>query len=607
MANNQRKSQTYRNYKPNNQFIYLLPAFIALTIVPLLVRLKALRIPKENLVWKTADYTDVADLFAYYKGHFLIIAAVIGLLIMFFTYKRAWTFDHSPYIYFLYAYICIITISALVSINPSLSLTGYYERYEGYFVLLAYIILFFYTSTHIKEEKQFHTLIMTWSVTALIMFIIGVSQFFNYDFITSELGKWLTIPLKYRELGVSANQDTDNIRNVYETLYHYNYVSFYAAIGFPFFISLALSEKILSKKMFYYFISLAFTISQIMSLSRNGYIGIIGGLIIVLLFNRKRIFKYWKILLPGAIVLVVATSVFIMMSDSVSAVRIRQGLTSFAKEDTKKLEYIRSDNGSLNIKHKDFELSITEETTGDELDFLYSDLQGNPYTISFNKDLNRFVFDRISPDILTLEYGTYNDQITILLHFGDKNWYFSYYDNNYQFVGPDQRLVPLESAPHIGFDGRETFASSRGYIWSRSLPVIFDHWLFGSGPDTFALVFPQDDFIGKYNAYDTPYIIVDKPHNIYLNYASNTGLLSLVVLLLLWGYYIIDCFRLYYKNDAPNYYSRIGIASLAAVVGYLISGIFNDTTVNVTPAFWIILGLGFSANAIVKRNSMLNK
>jgi len=41
----------------------------------------------------------------------------------------------------------------------------------------------------------------------------------------------------------------------------------------------------------------------------------------------------------------------------------------------------------------------------------------------------------------------------------------------------------------------------RGYIWSRSLPLLRNTILVGYGPDTFAMNFPQHDIAGKVKAY----------------------------------------------------------------------------------------------------------
>ena len=88
--------------------------------------------------------------------------------------------------------------------------------------------------------------------------------------------------------------------------------------------------------------------------------------------------------------------------------------------------------------------------------------------------------------------------------------------------------------------------------------------------------------------------------NLYLQIAINTGIISLLVLLYLWGNYIFSSFVLYKNSDLSSWKNRLGIALMGAVTAYLTVGFFNDSVISVAPVFWIILGLGISLNSLVK-------
>jgi hypothetical protein len=45
------------------------------------------------------------------------------------------------------------------------------------------------------------------------------------------------------------------------------------------------------------------------------------------------------------------------------------------------------------------------------------------------------------------------------------------------------------------------------------------------------------------------------------------------------------------------------IGCFSGVCGYLVSMLSTDSTVNVAPIFWIILGTGFAVNAYVKKKA----
>ena len=57
----------------------------------------------------------------------------------------------------------------------------------------------------------------------------------------------------------------------------------------------------------------------------------------------------------------------------------------------------------------------------------------------------------------------------------------------------------------------------------------------------------------------------DKPHNMYLQIAVNTGVISLIAFLLLIGYYAFESIRLYIKSDFSTYKSIAGIGIFLAV------------------------------------------
>ena len=155
--------------------------------------------------------------------------------------------------------------------------------------------------------------------------------------------------------------------------------------------------------------------------------------------------------------------------------------------------------------------------------------------------------------------------------------------------------------PAIGFKGKERMGSARGYIWSRSLPLLKDTVFIGVGPDAFAFEFPQDDILGKWYAYNTPNMIVDKPHNLYLQIAINQGVIALIAFLVLVGTYVVQGIRLYGLKKGYSTLEILGSAVLLAIIGYLGAGIFNDSVVPVAPIFWILLGTGMATNFMVAK------
>lgn len=57
----------------------------------------------------------------------------------------------------------------------------------------------------------------------------------------------------------------------------------------------------------------------------------------------------------------------------------------------------------------------------------------------------------------------------------------------------------MKSKAAAVFKGHERSLSGRGYIWGRTIPLLKKFLLWGSGPDTFTVKFPQTDYVMKVN------------------------------------------------------------------------------------------------------------
>ena len=134
------------------------------------------------------------------------------------------------------------------------------------------------------------------------------------------------------------------------------------------------------------------------------------------------------------------------------------------------------------------------------------------------------------------------------------------------------------------------------------VPIGFPLVFTGYGPDNFIFYFPQADFVGKYKAYKDIWVLVDKPHNMYLNIAVSTGVVSLLVVLFIFGAYFMASFRLYFNCDMSKEHNVYGVACFLAFCGYIAVGIFNDSVVCVAPVFWVLLGLGIAMNELARKD-----
>ena len=260
------------------------------------------------------------------------------------------------------------------------------------------------------------------------------------------------------------------------------------------------------------------------------------------------------------------------------------------------------------------------------------EINGSTVYIEYDEDYNRLFFTVYEEDIIDLanyervhfsdaslqditfsitadEDGSMYDRNVFLMNFYQDyshSLYFKRWGSAIKMVYPTgmTTFTPV-NAEHIGFEGKEKLGSSRGYIWSRTLPLLKNCLITGYGPDTFTYNFPQNDVLAKYYSYSQFnqgfYTTVDKPHNMYLQIFYSSGLIALLAFLGIVIFYIVDCFRLYALKRDYRMEQVMGISVMLGIVGYLAAGFFNDSVVGVAPVFWILLGVGASLNTINRR------
>jgi energy-coupling factor transporter transmembrane protein EcfT len=178
-------------------------------------------------------------------------------------------------------------------------------------------------------------------------------------------------------------------------------------------------------------------------------------------------------------------------------------------------------------------------------------------------------------------------------------WPFALTDEGTFYHNEIGKRVKLRDVPHIGWDDNLGFGSGRGYIWSRTLPLLRDTLLLGHGADTYCIYFPHEDYVGKHNAGWNINMIVDKPHNMYLGAAIGTGMLSVLALLALFLFYLVRSFRLYFRAKYDDFLQVAGAGIFFGILGFLVSAFVDDSSVSVMPLFYGLLGVGVAINLLL--------
>lgn len=596
--------------KVRTNFPVLLVSLIVF-LIPLIVFMNKSTLAGALLASWTGEKEHV-DFFSYYKSIWFVILTLCLLIMafMFYMSKKVdikFSYIHIP----LAVYFVFVVISTIFSKYDGISLWGFVDRREGFLAILGYIIICVVTSLFISDIKDFKLLFKFLIASALIISILGITQFFGFDFLQTSAGKHLILPASYSSYADSLkfNFPTDVI---YATLYNPNYVGSYFSMLFP--ISLALFILINKPlyKIVFGIISCFTFVGLIGSRSSTGYIATFVAIIFLLILLRKSLIKQIRGIVLLFIPLVL---LFVLLNYSSGGAILSDLGINFNKTTSTELsspkdtipttiptvvnvEGISINKFTLNVKLNTESLIIEYSTNSSDCKFKDSSGKVLEYKL-LNDEGNKLSF------INTKYSGVEITLSTNIINFKSANTTFNVIvtkDDGFMLLNPAGNPINIiDSAPNFGFKGNEMWGSSRGYIWSRSIPLVKDTLLVGHGPDTFSLYFPQNEVNAKLNYLGAIQTIVDKPHSLYLQMAINTGLVSLIAFLIFVIWYLLGSFKLYIAPKYTNEYYIPGICCTLAVIGFLVSSIANDSTVSISPIFWTIIGAGIACNRLFSK------
>lgn len=578
----------------------VIPLAFIVSIVPLIVYGKAMELTGDYFKYWTGSNQSL-DFFSYYKALWIIVGTILALLLFAVKLFSKNIKIQKNIIYIpMGIYSLLIILSTIFSDFKQMALWGFVERYEGMIILLCYMVILFITINLVNNKATVKAILIALICSAVIIGLIGIMQYLGHDFYKTMTGKKLILPANLQNMAAKLKfQFGDKI--IYSSLYHYNYVGSYMAMLFPLTFTLTLLVKNKFYKVLLAIVTLLMFFNLILCHSRAGIIGGVVAMTVLIITLRKYLLKNWKITISILIIALVGAIGFNTYSKGMLKDRIASLFTdaeSLAKKsDSVILKDVVSKDKTLEIVYSDKTLKI--ESNNGNIGF--KDASDKVINSDINKQNGQVIFkdDKYKDFEINIQdlSTTSNKKYTMEVNRANLKMPFMIYNDHFTFVNPKGESIELKPVEKWGFEGKETLGSSRGYIWSRSIPMLKHTIVLGNGPDTFVAKFPQQDYIGKLIAYyGNSSMLVDKPHNLYLQIGLNIGVLALVAFLIMVVIYFISSVKLYFKNDFEDFFSIAGLAIFTAVFGYLGSGFFNDSVVSVAPVFWVLFGMGVAIN-----------
>jgi hypothetical protein len=595
----------YENKKLS--IVYFLPLLLIAGFVPLIVYAKVVNLEGTTQALYWTGQKQYLDFFSYWKSMWVVILTAIALIFYIILYKqKKLPFKNLKQYYIpLGIYAIFVIISTIFAIDTQTALWGFVDMYQGMFVLLSYVTITFLTINFVNSERDLTLFVKAFLFLIIVEGLLGITQYFGFDFFQTKTGNSLIIPgnLQVDQLSFSFGPKT-----IYGTLFNTNFVGSFATLMLPLSLAFLLGSKTKRQRIVSAIAVMLMIFVWIGCNSRAGYLGVAVSSIFALWLFRKVIRKYWIGFVGLILVFVIVLFGLNKASNNrifnrLKTFNIKQQIETIKANDEKANRFediilgqdtftIKTNRDTLNFKIDEDKLYFLDEDNN-ELEII---TKGNKITIKDPKyKAYRITIPKNYPGV-SVELTTYRNSMSSV------NFYIT--DNGIKILGSGGRLAtPIVADRFKPLDGLEKFMSGRGYIWSRTIPMLKTYLIKGSGADNYPIAFPQDDFVAKLKNSMDASLVIDKPHNMYLQIGTNTGVITLIALISVWVLYIISSLKLYTKTIFDSLERIMGASCLVSIIGYLVAAMFNDHIVSVSPLFWIILGIGISINIRLQRKN----
>ena len=531
------------------------------------------------------------DFFLYGKSRLLGMMGVLMLAILLIRLIKNRTFVFCKEKILLLLLILFLVLSAVFSKFPEKSLSGSIEQYESLWVLLSYVILAVFSFYYTKNEKNRMLLVCALLFGLAMASVFGVLQFFQCDFWNSEFGKEILIPESFSSLRerLRFSEDFRGIGRVYMTLYNPTYAGIYLVMLLPFLF--LMKNKFVKMMLIPSILCLVGTMSK--SAWLTGVILLVtGGWLMASTVQLQKWKSYKKMWLTAGVVCLVMLA----------------GAVFFSKNavltEGKRLQEISAEKEYVRVVYEGNTLYMSEFPKDDSVTYKIVDEKGLEPMLLWVPE--RGEIDSQDPRFDDLHFKVYKKNEIGYIYVKFAEVIFRFTDElgtgKYEYISmngkPDELKVAKTLLP-IG----DSLLNGRGYIWNRTIPLMFENVLFGTGPDTFLQVFPQDDYVARANlGYGFFTEILTNAHSFYLQIGLQNGCVVLVCLLCLLGIYLKKSWKMYAHKECYDQNDRIGVACLLGSIGYLICGITFASSVCTTPVFAILVGMGWGMQPISEKD-----
>lgn len=471
-------------------------------------------------------------------------------------------------------YLLFVVISSLLSNHKEVVLWGSFSCYEGIVAQLSYVVIFLAGINYYQEKE-----IRSYFIRIITVYLAIVSLFAVVEYCFKPMVEWTIIK---DVIGTSLNHNNE-YREAVLTFYNSDYFGALIVLLFPLAFYFVFSVK---DKLIRYVFSLIPALALIAGIMSNStaatYILIAEVIAIVVVAVIKRLADV-KIIIMMSVVLVALIIVAL----------VTIGPKSFVNKDTYsnenvqyRLEDLTIEDNRIVFGNKDTKYSVG---VSDDFKLVVDSLSSGSYSISGDNDKNLVLHDDTSDADITMNL----DKGLISIDFGYKSKvYFGYTKEGMRYIGHNNELLDQVSVSSHKNSSFNSFATGRGFIWINSLDLMKNSLIVGLGSGNYAYQFDQNYVVDLLNTHGSSSLIVDKPHNFYIGVWCDSGLLSLIIVLVLYVFFIVKGLKVISNNPVSNEL-LLFVLLYVGILGFMISGLSNDSCIAVNPLFWMNFGIAY--------------
>ena len=564
----------------------------------------------------------ITDWFLFQKEFCVVIAAVIliGLFIVEECFiEKQWkdiplrNKNMRLPIILVGAYALLLIISGIFSENHELVLMGIVKHYEGLLGVLGYLVIFLAAINYFCDTKSLEFFSWAMILTTLACSVFGLMEYNGNALQENDFFAHFIAPAEKYELATTLKSTSSN---VHITFFNSNYLGSFCGLMFPLTAALGLGSKNIVKKVLGLAAAAGIAVCAVLSNSTGGLYSVAGGAAILLIIYVIYWFRGNIAKIPSLVAFVCVGAVlvcgFVFMMKTSDDFRSRfdkvvnNGSASkttveeYRKKMAKKhyvLKEIKQDGSNLVLDdHSGNSITVTRMAADDGKTALkFFDTDGNELKASVSNEKKYSIKDERYKNCKFTWYDA-SEKLYIDLGYS-KNLIFKYEDDKFKpFVHGlyTQDTINSYNGPEF-FKKDLSAVTGRFFIWGSTISILDDCLLIGKGSGNFVTVFPQYDYASLLEVYETPAMVVNKPHNWYLGVAVDSGVVSLLVLLVLLGAFLVKGFKTVILHPADDRFKHLRIGTYVSVIAFMIVGIVNDSYVCVSPVFWFIFGVGWYA------------